>query len=193
MKLLTRYKKLSIWNKVAFWGAVASIVSLFIFFLAQNPEGGISAETTNSPGAVVQTAVNSPNSIQVAAGTLNVRQGNVQRHLSSATAKELAQVLKQSGAHSVEFIATMANPEALELAGQLHKLFREAGWDVYPSVNQALKVGDIKGIRFVFDRESPPPPEVQRAVVLILDEFGYEHAMYYGTPRKFMEVFVGRQ
>jgi hypothetical protein len=26
-----------------------------------------------------------------------------------------------------------------------------------------------------------------------LDEFGYEHAMYYGTPQKFMEVFVGRQ
>jgi hypothetical protein len=193
MELLTRYKKLSIWNKVAFWGAVASIVSVLIFFLARNPEGGISAETTNSPGAVVQTAVNSPNSIQVAAGTLNVQQGNVQRHLSSAAAKELVQVLRQSGAHSVEFIATMANPEALELADQLHKLFREAGWDVYPSVNQALKVGDIKGIRFVFDKESPPSPEVQRAVVLIQDEFGYEHAMYYGTPRKFMEVFVGRQ
>ena len=193
MRLMTRYKRLNIWNKVAFWGAVASIVSLLIFFVARNPEGGISVETTNSPGAVVQTAVNSPNSIQVAAGTLNVQQGNVQRHLSSATAKELVQILRNSGAHSVDLIGAMGNPEAYELADQLHKLFREAGWDVYPSVNQALKAGDIKGIRFVFDRQIPPSPEVQRAVVLILDEFGYEHAMYYGTPRKFMEVFVGRQ
>jgi hypothetical protein len=193
MRILARYKRLSIWNKIGFWGAVASIVSILVLFLAGNPKGGISVETTNSPGAVVQTAVNSPNSIQVNANTLNVQQGNVQRHVSSATAKELGQILRDSGSHGVEFIATMGNPEAFELADQLHRLFREAGWDVDPSVNQALKVGDIKGVRFVFDKENLPSSEVQRAVVLILDEFGYEHAMYYGKPRKFMEVFVGRQ
>ncbi|MBP7051447.1 MAG: hypothetical protein KBE65_10575 [Phycisphaerae bacterium] len=193
MRLLARYKKLNFWNKVGFWGAVASIVSLLAFFSTRDPGDGISATTTDSPGAIVQTAVNSPNSVQVAAGTVYVQQGSVQRRLSQATAKELVQILRGSSAQSVEFIAAMGNPEAYELADQLHKLFREAGWDVYPSVNQALKAGDIKGIHFVFDRKSPPSLEVQRAVVLILDEFGYEHAMYYGTPRTSMEVFVGRR
>lgn len=30
MKLTTRYKKLSLWNKIGFWGAIASIVGLLI-------------------------------------------------------------------------------------------------------------------------------------------------------------------
>jgi tetratricopeptide (TPR) repeat protein len=35
MKIYTRYKKLSLWNKIGFWGAIASILGILLFFIFQ--------------------------------------------------------------------------------------------------------------------------------------------------------------
>src|ERR1039457_786333 len=42
--LLSRYKKLSFWNKFAFWGGLASIISLLLFFLPSGGPSGPNAE-----------------------------------------------------------------------------------------------------------------------------------------------------
>jgi hypothetical protein len=71
MKLTQRYRNLSLWNKVAFWGAVCSVLCFFCLFLPSGGQGKAAIRVKDSPGAVVQTAIDSPNAVQI--GTLNIQ------------------------------------------------------------------------------------------------------------------------
>jgi len=48
MNLIERYKRLNFWNKLASWGAIASIIGLLLFiFLKNGGKGNINIENLN--------------------------------------------------------------------------------------------------------------------------------------------------
>ena len=70
MNLLQRYRRLNIWNKVAVWGSICSILGLlYLFFPSGQSKANIHVE--HSPGAVIQNAVDSPNAVQIGSVTIN--------------------------------------------------------------------------------------------------------------------------
>ncbi len=50
MKLLTRYKRLTLWNKIAFWGSLASILSVIFFFITKNDS--VIVNSNNQKGGI---------------------------------------------------------------------------------------------------------------------------------------------
>jgi hypothetical protein len=72
MKLSQRYNNLNLWNKVAFWGSICSILGLLYLFLPNGSQSKAAIKVTHSAGAAVLTAVDSPNAVQI--GTLNISQ-----------------------------------------------------------------------------------------------------------------------
>lgn len=63
---------LNLWSKVAFWGSVCSVLALLYLFLPSSGQSKAAIRVNHSPGAVVQTAIDSPNAVQI--GTLNISQ-----------------------------------------------------------------------------------------------------------------------
>jgi hypothetical protein len=64
MKLLQRYRNLNLWNKVAFYGSLCSILGLLFYLLFPSSHSKAKIQVSHSPGAIVQSAIDSPNAVQ---------------------------------------------------------------------------------------------------------------------------------
>jgi len=76
MKLTTRFKKLTLWNKLGAIGAICSMLGLLGWLVWPKGTGEIQ-KAVNSPAAVIQKMQDSPGAVQV--GRMNVEQINLQR------------------------------------------------------------------------------------------------------------------
>lgn len=82
MKFLQRYRKLNLWSKFAFWGSICSILGV-IYFVIPSVQSKANIQVSHSPGAVVQSAVDSPNAVQI--GSLTISQN---KHLFQPASPE---------------------------------------------------------------------------------------------------------
>lgn len=71
MKLRTRFKKLTLWHKLGVIGALCSIIAVPLALRCRR-DSSSHVLVENSPGAIVQTQVDSPNSVQITAEHLHV-------------------------------------------------------------------------------------------------------------------------
>jgi hypothetical protein len=92
MKVSQRYRQLSTWNKIGFWGSICSIVGLVLYLLVPSGQSKTSIRIDRSPGAVVQSAVDSPNTTQI--GSLTITQnGHQYRPISPELRRHVEQNL----------------------------------------------------------------------------------------------------
>ena len=139
MTLTQRYRQLSLWNKVAFWGAVCSVLAFFYLFLPGSGQSKATIRVKNSPSAVVLTAIDSTNVVQI--GTLNIQaqqkdirplKERIRAYLHTVN-PEIIQLL-DSGRPSVAVMINTVNQT------ELFELQKEPGFGLYMEVRSTGSV-----------------------------------------------------
>jgi hypothetical protein len=160
MHLFRRYKQLTLWNKMGFWGAIASIVGLALYLMSSLHNG---AESSKSPIGVTQTMISSPNSVQIGSLTVGsppVPQWKFTEELGQAVAAEL----RKLPAKRIAVDAIQGNENAYQLAEALRQYL----------VRQKFSVGSmVPGTFTIF---GPPPHGIQ-----VFDS-GDRLSVYIGLP-----------
>ena len=72
MNIWERFKRLTLWNKIGAVGAVCSVVGLACWLLFRDAGTSVNVKVNDSPGANVQSAVDSPGATQVIAENVTV-------------------------------------------------------------------------------------------------------------------------
>jgi len=140
MKLATRFRKLSLWNKLAAVGAVCSILAFLGWLLWPKDSGQtrvkIDAEedaivqaAIQSPGAVQQNMQNSPGGLQVG-GDLNVQTASVgYQPLSESLRQQTLGSLRRLARTNITIVvsAQIGSPNRIRVAQDLVSLLHSAG------------------------------------------------------------------
>jgi hypothetical protein len=151
MKLSTRFRKLTFWNKLGAIGSVCSILGFAGWLLLRDP-GGIPVTVDDSPNGNIQTAINSPNAVQQnmenspggiqVAGDLNM---NGYRPISSelrATIKQNLSAFSASQAGGFCVIIRVEAGDSLRqrVARELGELLSSANLGNFPRGNTNIGV-----------------------------------------------------
>jgi len=172
MKFITRYKKLTFWNKLGAVGAACSILALIIWFIWPKGPGDITIGPeavvqvpVNSLGAVMQNMSDSPGGMQVAgsyiAGDYVVKGGakrniykEIDGQLKDQILSNLTNVRKEYSdfSYKIEISADKGSLSRLKIADEIGNLLNEAGFDT--RVRQSMLItSDRKPIHVAFRPE----------------------------------------
>ncbi|MCK5594596.1 hypothetical protein KAI19_00280 [bacterium] len=183
MKLFQRYKKLNFWNKLAFLGALASIIGLVFIFTKKE-----SINITKSPGAITQIMKDSPNSTQIA-GDYIIK--NEPRIISKETIKQMQPALKALPAFTAEIKVPLGDSESFELGEQLKEILQKANWKI-DKVWPVIADPPIKrGIKLYFGHR--PNGVLQAVFAPIFEQFGYERVANFdkNMSPEVIRIYIG--
>ena len=188
MNLVSRYKKLIMWNKIGLWGSICSILSIVLWITishesrttikVKDSKNPVVQNMQDSPGGVQQNMQDSTGSVQLAIGhadNVTVNTTLSPRILPPTLAQTVVDHLKKQEPATIQIRSILGDQESLALATQIAELFKQAGWEV-----NLLQWAYSKPFRqIVFESPHTLHREgIANAVFLLLDHLGQKPSLY---------------
>jgi len=129
MNLLHRYRRLTFWNKLFVWATLCSIVTLPLAFNPSSPKEGQKIVVKDSPNSLVQAPINSPNSVQIAAGQVTINQSH-NRSITPEAKDRMVGILRRFAGAKANMVYEMGDAESYSFAKKVSDVFETAGWQV---------------------------------------------------------------
>lgn len=199
MKLTTRFKRLTVWNKLAAIGAICSILAFLGWLLWPKGTGDTAVRIEadqkavvqapmHSPGSVMQTMSDSPGGRQVA-GDYVVQ--SKPRKLLPHTIEAMQLGLAASPKLGVKISVPLSDGESFQLGQQIKAVLEQAGWNV-GKVAPVIADPPIKpGITLWFWQR--PTGAMQAVFAPVFDQFDYERVAYNDSnfPQNTVKIYIG--
>jgi len=150
MKIRERYRRLTLWNKIAFWAAIATFCSVIITLYFR--------------------CVPSSSETEILERTKAIQNQTAKRILTSEQQAQMVEALKIYAHKKIKVETMLGDSEAIQFAKYFITVFKKAEW----SVDDMALIANQPHFGIKIRINNMPPPEHAEAIANVLKSLGFE-------------------